>query len=225
MECPSCSHLNRDGAVFCQKCGARQTGEAPPQMSIHEFAVAVQISIPDLRSWAGPDGDIALLATDMAGYGNLVEAVGPLDAGATVDKHALVLREVIDEFDAFELRHELDAYLLAVPIALDALECAFGISAAFESHNLRRPELRIPWRIGLHSCEAVTDDSAWYEAQIGVAVTALGVANVGSIVASSTFRDLTVDQDIAKFGEPLDRPVDLPDSEIDLLPVAPTTPC
>lgn len=162
---------------------------ADTRASIHAVALAVQVAMPDLRSYSGEEGLITLLFSDMGE--DLPPAHTPDAAEAELRaSHSRIMRQAIEDFDGFEVRSENDGFMVAFPSATEGVRCAVGMLGRIAGHNERHPDRRIPIRIGLHSAEAVTEDEDYYRHQVAVACAVAAEASVGEVLVSGSCREL-----------------------------------
>ena len=175
--------------------GSRQDVSAPAgdalHTSVHEMASAVASERPSLRPAAAPDGTVTILFTDIEGSTELNDRLGDLRWVELLRVHHAIVREQIAEHGGFEVKAQGDGFMIAFPSARRALECAVAIQKAVGERLGDHPDRPIRVRIGLHTGEAVRDESDFYGKNVVVAARIADRARGGEILASLVVKQLT----------------------------------
>lgn len=175
--------------------GGRQEVRAPARdalhTSVHDMASAVASERPSLRPAAAPDGTVTILFSDIEGSTELNDRLGDLRWVELLRVHHAIVREQIAAHGGFEVKVQGDGFMIAFPSARRALECAVAIQKAIGERLGDHPEGPIRVRIGLHTGEAVRDESDFYGKNVVVAARITDRARGGEILASSVVKQLT----------------------------------
>ena len=159
--------------------------------SVHEMASAVATERPSLRPAAAPDGTVTIMFSDIEGSTELNDRLGDLRWVELLRVHHAIVREQIAAHGGFEVKVQGDGFMIAFPSARRGLECAVAIQKAIGGRLGDHPEGPIRVRIGLHTGEAVRDESDFYGKNVVVAARITDRARGGEILASSLVKQLT----------------------------------
>ena len=185
--------------------GDRQEVRAPARdtlhTSVHDMASAVASERPSLRPAAAPDGTVTILFSDIEGSTELNDRLGDLRWVELLRVHHAIVREQIAAHGGFEVKVQGDGFMIAFPSARRALECAVAIQEAIGERLGDHPESPICVRIGLHTGEAVRDESDFYGKNVVVAARITDRARGGEILASSVVKQLTESAGDIRFEE------------------------
>jgi class 3 adenylate cyclase len=184
LVCASCGTENRQGARFCNACGASL--DAQPSAPVEERKV------------------VSVLFCDLVGFTAASEAVDPEDVRARIRPYHSRLREVIEQFGGTVEKFVGDAVMavFGAPVAHEddaerAVRAGFRILEAIEDMNVTDPALSLQVRVGINTGEAVVALGARPEAGEGLvtgdvvntASRLQGAAPVnGILVGEATFR-------------------------------------
>ncbi|HEX2126945.1 MAG TPA: adenylate/guanylate cyclase domain-containing protein [Thermoleophilaceae bacterium] len=173
----------------------RQEARAPARdtlhTSVHEMASAVTSERPSLRPGAAPDGTVTILFTDIEGSTKLNDRLGDLRWVELLRVHHAIVREQVDAHGGFEVKAQGDGFMITFPSARRALECSAAIQRAIGERLDDHPDGPIRVRIGLHTGEAVRQESDFYGKNVVVAARIADRARGGEILASSVVKQLT----------------------------------
>jgi class 3 adenylate cyclase len=159
--------------------------------SVHEMASEVGSERPSLRPAAAPDGTVTILFSDIEGSTKLNERLGDVQWLALLRAHHAIVREQVHQHGGFEVKAQGDGFMIAFPSARRAVECARAIQHAIDRELGDRAEAPIRLRIGLHTGEAIKEETDFYGKNIVLAARIADRAHGGEILASSVVKQLT----------------------------------
>jgi class 3 adenylate cyclase len=159
--------------------------------SVDEVASSVAAERPSLRSAAAPDGTVTILFSDIEGSTALNERLGDMRWLELLRAHNTVVRGQVHAYGGFEVKAQGDGFMIAFASARRAIQCARAIQEAIDSDLGDNPDGPIRVRIGLHTGEALRDESDFYGKNVVVAARITDKARGGEILASSVVKQLT----------------------------------
>jgi class 3 adenylate cyclase len=176
--------------------------------SVDEMAIEVAAERPSLRPAAAPDGTVTILFSDIEGSTALNERLGDVRWLELLRAHHATVREQVKAFGGFEVKAQGDGFMIAFPSARRAIDCARAIQAAIARDLGDQPDGPIRVRIGLHTGEAIREESDFYGKNVVVAARITDQAEGGEILASAVVKELTESAGDVGFEEA--REVELP---------------
>jgi class 3 adenylate cyclase len=183
------SRHSRKPALKAKRPRARRL--APPaETSVDEVASTVTSERPSLRPGAAPDGTVTILFTDIEGSTALNERLGDVRWLELLRIHNRLVRDQVQAFQGFEVKSQGDGFMIAFPSARRAIECARAIQQAVAADLGDHPDGPIRVRIGLHTGEALREDSDFYGRNVVVAARIADEARGGEILASAVVKQL-----------------------------------
>jgi class 3 adenylate cyclase len=162
-----------------------------PVSSVDEVASSVEAERPSLRSAAAPDGTVTILFSDIEGSTALNERLGDVRWLELLRAHHTVVRHQVKAHGGFEVKSQGDGFMIAFPSARRAIQCARAIQEAIASDLGGHPDGPVRVRIGLHTGEAIREESDFYGRNVVVAARIADQATGGEILASSVVKQLT----------------------------------
>jgi class 3 adenylate cyclase len=159
--------------------------------SVDEVALSVASERPSLGPAAAPDGTVTILFSDIEGSSALNERLGDVRWLELLRVHHRVVRDQVRACGGFEVKAQGDGFMIAFPSARRAIECARAIQAATARDLGSHPSGPIRVRIGLHTGEAIREESDFYGRNVVVAARIADEARGGEILASSVVKQLT----------------------------------
>jgi class 3 adenylate cyclase len=165
---------------------------AADDSSVDEVAASVASERPSsLRRAAAPDGTVTILFSDIEGSTALNERLGDVRWLELLRAHNRVIRSQVAAHDGFEVKAQGDGFMVAFPSARRAIACALAIQDAIESELGSHPDGPVHVRMGLHTGEAIREDSDFYGKNVVVAARIADAAAGGEVLASSLVKALT----------------------------------
>ena len=173
-----------------------------PPSSVDEVASSVASERPSLRPAAAPDGTVTILFSDIEGSTALNERLGDMRWLELLREHNRVVRDEVRAHGGFEVKSQGDGFMVAFPSARRAIECARAIQEAIARDLAKHPDGPIRVRIGLHTGEAIREESDFYGRNVVVAARIAYKARGGEILASSVVKELAASAGDVTFGDP-----------------------
>lgn len=159
--------------------------------SVDEVASTVASERPSLRPAAAPDGTVTILFSDIEGSTKLNEQLGDVRWLELLQAHNRVVRDQVRQFGGFEVKAQGDGFMIAFPSARRAIQCARAIQTAIARDLGEHPNGQIRVRIGLHTGEAIRDESDFYGKNVVIAARIADQAVGGEILASTVVKQLS----------------------------------
>ena len=166
---------------------AAPTPEPTPVEEVASAAVAEQ---PSLQPGAAPDGTVTILFSDIEGSTALNDKLGDLRWLELLEQHNRIVREQVAACGGYEVKSQGDGFMLAFASARRAITCARGIQDAVREQLGDHPDGPVRVRIGLHTGEAIRQDSDYYGKHVVVAARIAAHAHGDEILASSVVKHL-----------------------------------
>jgi class 3 adenylate cyclase len=131
-----------------------------------------------------------ILFTDLEGSTSLTQQLGDARSMALLREHDRIIRDSVHRHGGSEVKHTGDGLMAAFPSVAGALESAVRIQRRLaEDIGLGFP-LRV--RIGMAAGEPVTEHSDFFGAAVQLAARLTDRAAPGTVLVSSTVRDLAL---------------------------------
>ena len=179
------------GAVLFHRRGARASHIPDAPSSVDAMASSVGSDRPSLRPATAPDGTVTILFTDIEASTQLNERLGDVRWLELLRAHHAIVRDQVHQHGGFEVKSQGDGFMIAFPSARRAVECARAIQDAIDSQLGDHADGAIRLRIGLHTGEAIKEETDFYGKNIVLAARIADRARGGEILASSVVKQLT----------------------------------
>jgi class 3 adenylate cyclase len=195
--CHAASLLARGGAPVPRESAPalhdarRPRPEREEATSVDEVASTVATERPSLRPAAAPDGTVTILFSDIEASTALNERLGDVRWLELLREHNRLVRDQVQACGGFEVKSQGDGFMIAFPSARRAIQCAQAIQDAVAADLGEHPDGPIRVRIGLHTGEAIRQESDFYGKNVAVAARIADQARGGEILASSLVKQLT----------------------------------
>ena len=154
------------------------------------LATTIAAARPNLRPVAAPDGTITVLFSDIEGSTGFNERLGDLHWLELLRRHHELVREQIQVHDGFEVKTQGDGFMVAFSSARRAVQCACAIQHAVECELGGHPDGPVRVRIGLHTGEAIKEESDFYGKNIVLAARIADCARGGEILTSGVVKQM-----------------------------------
>ena len=172
-----------------RSAGSAQVRDAPT--SVDEVASTVGSERPSLRPATAPDGTVTILFSDIEASTRLNESLGDVQWLELLRAHHAIVREQVHQHGGFEVKAQGDGFMIAFPSARRAVQCARAIQRAIDAELGDHADAPIRLRIGLHTGEAIKEETDFYGKNIVLAARIADRAAGGEILASSVVKQLT----------------------------------
>jgi len=131
-----------------------------------------------------------ILFTDLEGSTSLTQQLGDARAMALLRTHDEIIRDSVRRHGGSEVKHTGDGLMAAFPSVSGAIESAVLMQRRFANEGEIAYPLRI--RIGMSAGEPVTEHSDFFGAAVQLAARLADRAKPGTVLVSSTVRDLAL---------------------------------
>ena len=131
-----------------------------------------------------------ILFTDLEGSTTLTQRLGDARAMALLRTHDEIIRDSIRRHGGSEVKHTGDGLMAAFPSVSGAIDSAVQMQRRFANEDDVVFPLRI--RIGMSAGEPVTEHSDFFGAAVQLAARLADRAEPGTVLVSSTVRDLAL---------------------------------
>src|SRR3954453_15365042 len=190
----------------CHAAPLLATRGARPELdrhtSVDEVASTVASERPSLRPAAAPDGTVTIQFTDIEGSTAINGRLGDVRWLDLLRIHNRLVREQVHAFGGFEVKSQGDGFMVAFPSARRAIQCAQAIQEAVTHYLSDHPDGPIRVRIGLHTGEAIREESDFYGRNVVVAARIADQAQGGEILASAVVKELAESSGDVTFEDP-----------------------
>jgi class 3 adenylate cyclase len=134
---------------------------------------------------------VTILFSDIEGSTALNERLGDVRWLELLQAHNRIVRAEVQECSGFEVKAQGDGFMIAFPSARRAIQCAKAIQTAIAAELGDHPDGPVRVRIGLHTGEAMREETDFYGKNVVVAARITDQAHGGEILASSVVKQLT----------------------------------
>jgi eukaryotic-like serine/threonine-protein kinase len=169
--------------------------------SVDEVAATIGHERPSLRPAAAPDGTVTMLFSDIEASSAMNDRLGDVRWLELLREHHAIVREQVHEHGGYEVKSQGDGFMIAFASARRAVECARAIQHAVDARLGEHPDGPIRLRIGMHTGEAIRDDSDFYGKNVVLAARITDQARGGEILASAVVKQLTESAGDIRFDE------------------------
>jgi class 3 adenylate cyclase len=131
-----------------------------------------------------------ILFTDLESSTTLTQTIGDARAMALLRRHDEIIRDAVQRHGGSEVKHTGDGLMAAFPSVSGAIDSAMQIQRRFAGADAADFPLRI--RIGMAAGEPVTEHRDFFGAAVQLAARLADRAAPGTVLVSSTVRDLAL---------------------------------
>jgi adenylate cyclase len=169
--------------------------------SIEAVARSVDTSRADLAGLQGGADTVTIVFSDIEASTEHAMRMGDQHWFEVLGRHNDVIRRNLEAFDGTEIKSQGDGFMLTFPSARKAVLCCSSIQQELGVLAHRVPEDAVRIRIGLHTGEAIVDDSGdLFGKHIIVAARIANLASGGQILASGVVREIASSRGDIEFG-------------------------
>jgi class 3 adenylate cyclase len=170
------------------------TRRVPPQLAqpttIGEVETHVRSERRSLRPASAPDGTVTILFSDIVASTELNARLGDVRWLELLRVHHAIVRRELREQGGFEVKVQGDGFMIALPGARRAAQCALAIQRAIRAELGDHPDGPIRVRIGMHTGEAMLEDDDFYGRNVSLAARIAEHARPGEVLASAVVKQL-----------------------------------
>jgi class 3 adenylate cyclase len=158
--------------------------------AIAEVEVRASSERRSLRPASAPDGTVTILFSDIEASTELNARLGDVRWLELLRAHHAIVRRELRQHGAFEVKAQGDGFMIALPSARRAAQCALAIQRAIEEELGDHADGPIRVRIGMHTGEAIREDEDLYGRNVSVAARIAEHAGAGEVLASAVVKQL-----------------------------------
>ena len=161
--------------------------------SIDDVVAELETERPDLRAHAAPDGTVAILFSDIEDSTIITERLGDERWLEVLREHNSVFRDLIADYEGYEVKSQGDGFMLAFPEPCRALEYAIAIQRAFAQREGGDGDEALRVRMGLHTGEVIAEEGDFFGKNVILAARIAAQATGGEILVSEQMRAAAAD--------------------------------
>jgi class 3 adenylate cyclase len=161
--------------------------------SIDDVVAELETEQPDLRAHAAPDGTVAILFSDIEDSTIITERLGDERWLEVLREHNSVFRDLIGDYEGYEVKSQGDGFMLAFPEPCRALEYAIAIQRAFAERERDDGDEALRVRMGLHTGEVIAEEGDFFGKNVILAARIAAQATGGEILVSEQMRAAAAD--------------------------------
>jgi class 3 adenylate cyclase len=158
--------------------------------TIDEVEARVRSERRSLRPASAPDGTVTILFSDIEASTELNARLGDGRWLELLRAHHAIVRREVREHGGFEVKVQGDGFMIALPSARRAAQCALAIQRAIQAELGDHPDGPIRVRIGMHTGDAMREDDDFYGRNVALAARIAEHAQAGEVLASAVVRQL-----------------------------------
>jgi len=178
------------------------------QTSIDRIADAVEDQLPDVKALRGDGDTVTIVFSDIESSTEMALRVGDTAWFEVLGVHNEIIRRHLKAYGGTEIKSQGDGFMLTFPSTRRAVQFCIDVQRELAEREQESPDTAIRIRIGLHTGEAIMDESGdLFGKHIIVAARIANLADGGEILCSSVVREIASSRGDLEFGEP--RPVEL----------------
>jgi class 3 adenylate cyclase len=141
-------------------------------------------------SYAGPDGTVTLLFTDIEDSVKMTEQLGDRRWMEVLRRHNDVIRDLVATNAGYEVKSQGDGFMLVFSSAGRALECAIAIQRAAAAADWGTDGHPVRLRMGLHAGEVIKESRDFFGHHVNLASRIASSAQGGEILVSALLKGL-----------------------------------
>ena len=173
------------------------------QTSIDRIAEAVEDELPDMQSLSGDGDTLTIVFSDIESSTEMALRVGDVVWFGVLGVHNEIIRRHLKAYGGTEIKSQGDGFMLTFPSTRRAVLFCIDVQRELAEREKEDAETAIRIRIGLHTGEAIMDETGdLFGKHIIVAARVANLADGGEILCSSVVRDIASSRGDISFGEP-----------------------
>jgi class 3 adenylate cyclase len=158
--------------------------------AIDDVEAQVRSERRSLLTASAPDGTVTILFSDIEGSTELNTRLGDVRWVELLRAHHAIIRREINAHGGFEVKVQGDGFMIALPSARGAAQCALDIQRAIDAELGGHPDGPIRVRIGMHTGDVMRDEDDFYGRNVALAARIAKQAQAGEVVASGVVKQL-----------------------------------
>ena len=189
-----------DDAVVVRTSGG---GDDIRHTSIDLVADAVEDQLPDVQALRGDGDTVTIVFSDIESSTEMALRVGDTAWFEVLGVHNEIIRRHLKAYGGTEIKSQGDGFMLTFPSTRRAVQFCIDVQRELAERERETPDTVIRIRIGLHTGEAIMDESGdLFGKHIIVAARIANLADGGEILCSSVAREIASSRGDLEFGEP-----------------------
>lgn len=169
--------------------------------SMDELAASLGAHEISLPSGSGDD-TVTIMFSDIESSTELALSMGDHRWYETLTWHNSLIEQRVAAHGGFIVKNQGDGFMVTFNSARRAIICASEIQQALHEQATKNPETAIRVRIGLHTGEAIRQDSGdLFGRHVIIAARVGGLANGAEVLVSSIVREIAAARGDLHFGE------------------------
>lgn len=169
--------------------------------ALESVAHSVELTRPDLRAVAAPNGTVTIMFSDIEGSTVLTEELGDERWLKVLHRHNALIRGHLAAHHGFEVKSQGDGFMVAFASAGNAIRCAVAIQRDFAARRDHSGSQVLRVRIGLHTGEVIREQDDFFGHTVILAARIGAKANGGQILVSEVLRGLVAGSHEFRFGD------------------------
>ncbi|OBK79217.1 hypothetical protein A5650_08365 [Mycobacterium sp. 1164985.4] len=178
----------------------RETTPTLGWSALESVAQSVELTRPDLRGVAAPDGTVTIMFSDIEGSTALTEELGDERWLKLLHRHNALIRRHLAGNRGFEVKSQGDGFMVAFDSAGNALRCAIAIQRDLAARRDESGNQLLRVRIGLHTGEVIKEREDFFGHTVILAARIGAKAKGGEILVSAVLRGLVAGSHEFQFG-------------------------
>jgi adenylate cyclase len=188
-----------DDAVVRSSGGAGGVRET----SIDRIAEAVEDELPDVKALRGDGDTVTIVFSDIESSTEMALRVGDTVWFEVLGIHNEIIRRHLKAYGGTEIKSQGDGFMLTFPSTRRGVQFCIDVQRELAERERQDPDTAIRIRIGLHTGEAIVDETGeLFGKHIIVAARVANLADGGEILCSSVVREIASSRGDLEFGEP-----------------------
>jgi class 3 adenylate cyclase len=171
--------------------------------SIERVADSVEENLPDIQSLRGDGDTVTIVFSDIESSTEMTLGLGDSKWFEVLGAHNEVIRRHLKAYGGTEIKSQGDGFMLTFPSTRRAVQFCIDVQRELAGREREDPETAIRIRIGLHTGEAIMDESGdLFGKHIIVAARVANLADGREILCSNVVREIASSRGDLDFGEP-----------------------
>jgi adenylate cyclase len=182
--------------------GRTSRGDSVRLTSIDRVADAVEEHLPDVRALRGDGDTVTIVFSDIESSTEMALRLGDTAWFELLGVHNDLIRRHLKAYGGTEIKAQGDGFMLTFPSTRRALQFCIDVQRELAERELEGAEKAIRVRIGLHTGEAIVDETGdLFGRHIIIAARVANLANGTEILCTSVVREIAASRGDLKFGE------------------------
>jgi len=158
--------------------------------TIDEVEARVRSERRSLLPASAPDGTVTIMFSDIQASTELNARLGDVRWLELLRAHHAIVRREVRKHGGFEVKVQGDGFMIALPSARRAAQCALSIQRAIQAELGDHPDGPICVRIGMHTGDAMREDDDFYGRNVALAARVAEHARAEEVLASAVVKQL-----------------------------------